>query len=565
MATAVAVAVLVVLGVILRMWLLAHDPIDADQAVVGLMAQAIDRGHPMVFYWGQAYGGVEPYVTAALIAVFGLHPWVVNATPALLAAIGSLVAWRLVRALSGSSGAGAVAGALIWVWSEADLWSSTREYGFRGVVLVCSLLVLLAVAHLVDDDRRVGSWILLGAAAGLGWWASPEILYVAVPALVATVWIVVRAVRRHGAPALRPAAAGVVATGVALAPWLVGSVHDHFASLGEATAGQGPGAMGYTGRLQVFLVHTLPMVFGARLPVTGAWLGGRAVGIGVLAATITVLLAGMAVAARRLPAARVVVVAAVAYPFIEAAMGPTWYWRDGRYGMYLPAVAVVAAVAGWDRWLRGRRLPATAAPPDHLVADDAHDHGAVRAAPAENRGWRAAAAVAGCACAAASVVAGIDAATAVPGSTALSGFAAAPASITGHPDATARSVAEDLVAQHVTRAYADYWVAYDLDLFTGGRLVVTPARFVRAPTLAATVARAHRSAWLFAGPSTADVIAYKQQFQNPELGPMGMDASRFTTVLRAHGIAYRTVPVGAVVAIVPATPVTPQWVVANSG
>ncbi len=565
MATAVAVAVLVVLGAILRMWLLAHDPIDADQAVVGLMAQAIDRGHLMVFYWGQAYGGVEPYVTAALIAIFGLHPWVVNATPALLAAVGSLVAWRLVRELAGSSGAGAVAGALVWVWSEADLWNSTREYGFRGVVLVCSLLVLLAVARLVADDRRAGSWTLLGAAAGLGWWASPEILYVAVPALVATVWIVVRAVRRYGTAALSPVAAGVAAAGIALAPWLVGSVHDHFASLGEATAGQGPGAMGYIGRLQVFLVHTLPMVLGARLPVTGAWLGGRATGIAVLAATITVLLAGMVVAARHLPAARVVVVAVVAYPFIEAAMGPTSYWRDGRYGMYLPAVAVVAAVAGWDRWLRGQRLPAAEGTPDHPVVDGAHGAAAVVSAPGGHPGRRAAMAVVACACAAASVVAGFDAATAVPGSTTLSGFAAAPASITGHPDATARSVAGDLVAQHVTRAYADYWVAYDLDLFTGGRLVVTPARFVRAPTLAATVARAHRAAWLFAGPSTADVIAYEQQFQNPELGPMGMNASQFTTVLRAHGIAYRTVPVGAVVAIVPATTVTPQWVVAHTG
>jgi uncharacterized membrane protein YgcG len=53
----VAIAVLVVLGLFVRVWILGGTPINSDQAVVGLMAREILHGHLFVFYWGQHYGG----------------------------------------------------------------------------------------------------------------------------------------------------------------------------------------------------------------------------------------------------------------------------------------------------------------------------------------------------------------------------------------------------------------------------------------------------------------------------------------------------------------------------
>ena len=53
----VAIAVLVVLGLFVRVWILGRTPINSDQAVVGLMAREILHGHLFVFYWGQHYGG----------------------------------------------------------------------------------------------------------------------------------------------------------------------------------------------------------------------------------------------------------------------------------------------------------------------------------------------------------------------------------------------------------------------------------------------------------------------------------------------------------------------------
>lgn len=539
-AVGAAVVATVAIGIALRMWLLAHDPIDADQAVVGLMARSIDHGHFPVFYWGQPYGGVEPYVTAALVHVAGLHPWVVNATPALLVAIAAVLTWQLGAAVSGRLGVGAVAAALMWVWSEVDLWNSTREYGFRGVVLVCSIAVLLATVRILRDDRRVRTWILLGASAALGWWASPEILYVAIPCLVAVVWTGTRDVRRRGVRALAPVATGTVVCGIVLVPWMVATVHDHFASIREATADQGADHLGYLGRLQVFFVHTLPMVLGARLPITGAWLGGRPVGAGILTATVVLLAIGVVTAAARLPAARVVVAVVVLYPFVEAAMGPTFYWQDARYGMYLPPVILVAAVAGWNSLLGDR-------------GESNRTH----------LGRRAGVAVLACALASASTVAGLLAATTVPGVTGPTGFAAAPLVLIGHPDAIGRSITTALVDQHVTHLYADYWVAYDLDLLAPGRIDVTPPDIVRSPSLAASVRRSPHPAWLFVGPTAADIADCAVQFQNPLPEPLGLHEGAFTAMLAANHISYRSVDAGPMIAVIPSSAITPQWVLAH--
>lgn len=555
-ATVVAVLVLAALGVVTRLWLLAHDPVDADAAVVGLMAQAILHGHFPALFWGQGYGGVEPYVTAAGVAVFGLHPWVVEATPAVLSAVAAVVAWRLGRLLTGSSSAGGLAAAVVWAWSETDVWSSTREYGFRGVTLVCTLLVALAAAQLVDRARRRPvarsaeratwsvtaarwwPWLLLGAAGGLGWWASPEILCVAVPALVAAAWAAWRLERRAGPAALWPVTGAVAAAVVCALPWLVASAHDGFASFSEVGGDQ---QFGYAGRLEVLFVHTLPVVLGARLVVSGAWLGGPVVGGLVLAVTVGALAVGLVVATRMVPAARPVVAAVVLYPFIEAAVAPTYYWQDARYGACLPPLAVVGAVAGGYRVLTGAR----------------RRRGEGRHRPLRLASW---AGVVLAALAALSTVAGLDAATADPAVGADSGFAASPTSLSGNPDRIAGSVVAALVHEHLTRAYADYWAAYDLDLVGGGQVAVSPPDTIRDRPLAATVARARTVAWLFVGPTPADAAACELQFQNPSPEPFGLTVARLTAELAAAGISQRTVAVGPMVAVVPARNVPPAWV-----
>ena len=46
-------------------------PIWGDEAIVGIMARAIDGGHFTAFYWGQHYGGLESYLVAASLKIGG--------------------------------------------------------------------------------------------------------------------------------------------------------------------------------------------------------------------------------------------------------------------------------------------------------------------------------------------------------------------------------------------------------------------------------------------------------------------------------------------------------------
>ena len=75
----------------LRVWLLGHAGLNSDEAVVGLNALQIRHGHFSAFVWSQTYGGVEPYVVALMFAAFGSSPFVLNATPVLLAVVAAAV------------------------------------------------------------------------------------------------------------------------------------------------------------------------------------------------------------------------------------------------------------------------------------------------------------------------------------------------------------------------------------------------------------------------------------------------------------------------------------------
>ena len=71
-------------GVLGRAWLLTHVTLDSDQAVVGPTANDILHRHFTAFFWGQAYGGVEPFVVAAVFGVAGQSSSSLTIVPAIL-------------------------------------------------------------------------------------------------------------------------------------------------------------------------------------------------------------------------------------------------------------------------------------------------------------------------------------------------------------------------------------------------------------------------------------------------------------------------------------------------
>ena len=148
----------------------------------------------------------------------------------------------------------------------------------------------------------------------------------AVFAIAAVCWLVWRrpATLRDSPYAL----AGVLA---GLAPWLVSNIRHDWWSFTLP-----PGGGTYVSHFRGFVNGTLPMQLGVRVPFEQAWLGGALVGGALLGAAY---LAFLVIGARRIrePFGLLVVVA-LAFPFISSLSSFTWLVDEPRYVYILSPV-----------------------------------------------------------------------------------------------------------------------------------------------------------------------------------------------------------------------------------
>jgi uncharacterized membrane protein (UPF0136 family) len=204
------VGVLVLAGLVFRIVLLRGrwGTIDSDEAVVGLMARSFRHGHWRAFYWGQQYGGTQE---TALVALAGASINALKLVPVALSAMAALLTWRIGRRMFEDRLAQA-AGLLTWIAPGSYLWWSTKERGFYWVSIVLGLILVLAAQRIVEGRQPMTNGAVLGLAAGLGFWASPNVLYFAVPT---GLWLLAR--RR---PSLRWLIAAAPAAVTGALPWL---------------------------------------------------------------------------------------------------------------------------------------------------------------------------------------------------------------------------------------------------------------------------------------------------------------------------------------------------------
>ena len=558
----VVVLAAAVFGALLRIWLLAHLPLFGDEAVVGLMTQAIASGHLSTFYWGQHYGGLEPYVATAIVKAVHGGPVGLNATASLLAAVASLVVAGIVHEATGDGRLAALAGALTWVWPYAALWNSVHEFGFREAALVWGLVMVWCALQI--QRTRPNPWIyaLLGLAAGLGWWASPEIVYFVVPTAVLLVASWQRLWRVGDGPVAAPSYGPVVVVMlgalVGALPWLYTNVRSGFESLR-------PGALPssgvtYGGRLSVVVRDVLPTQLGLRTVPGGAWVVGPTLGavLSVLGVALVLAAAAWSIywAVRRGRRAAPMLAAAVAvlvFPFIAAAFPTSSYWIDGRYGLLLPPLVVILLALA----LAGPPLdPAVAA---EILGTEARRFWSKGSMVRAERGPRRLAPVGPVALLVASLVVVLAASATMAAAHEGGGVPVAPArffSGWSDPNAPAREVIDRMEADHLTTAYGDYWTAYVLDFLAPGRVQVSPSPldYDRWPAMAARVAASRDPAWLFFDPGRTAAAA--QAFSNPEVGPGSFTEASFEALLDAQHVPYRVVQLGVLDAVVPAHRVT---------
>jgi hypothetical protein len=518
-------------GVLLRVWLLVHLPVWGDEAIVGLMAKSIDNGHFSAFYWGQNYGGLEPYVVAAALWIGGWGEPALNAAPAVLAAVAAVLVAGIAVAAGRDRLTAAAAGSAVWVWSYVVVWQSVREGGFREATLCCGLISLLCCVRACRS--RAGPWtfLLLGVALGLGWWASPEIVYF-VPACLVLLWGSVRSA------SWRWSSAALVLFGVIVGslPWWYANAHTGFVSLQRSSLPSN-GGITYATKLSVFFHDMLPLQLGLRTAEGGNWVGGTSVGVTLYVAALVLIAAALVHSVRLfvrdsnqlVPLA--FALAVVCYPFVYAAAPGTGFWIDGRYGIYFPALLVVlfAAMPLQPRWPFHRPVPETPA--------DSTERTLLRRSHVV--------VTVGLACAVCLTVVGAHDEGVPASASFFSGW--------HNGDAPMEQVLSAMRAHHIEDAYGDYWTAYDLDFLSGGHPVVSPSPLLdvtRASSIAATVAGSKDPAWLFFAPAEAGAAA--TVFGNPQPGPGPYTEQTFEALLTKQGIRYSVVRLGVLDAIVPA-------------
>jgi hypothetical protein len=529
-----------VVGVALRAWFLAHHPITSDEAIVGLMARGILHGHFWAFYWGQHYGGVEPYLVAGLFGLFGASGVLIELTAATLSALAAVLTWRVARRLVADRRLALLMAALAWVAPEAWVHTSTYEYGFRGVTLVAGLASMLFALRILDGAERERAskvdFAALGLAAGLGWWASPEVGYFLVPAALILVGALARRLRPP-AP-LRTVGLGltimVVGFVVGALPWIWANVRSGLASLSSSSFDSHP-PLDFAGRLRVFVRLSALIELNLKLAGNGHRVmgtPGASVGLRLLMdafmVVVLVALAGALVLCLvRGGRAVAVVVAVVIFPLLYAASPATWYWEDGRYATYLgPLVAMMLAIGIEEAMVRFRRSAGTA-----------------RGSP-----WRSAVRSPAPGLVGPAIMAGVVAVSALSTLAAFHQGTGLSASAFfqrwGDPDRANERAVSNLEANGITRGYADYWVAYNVDFFSRNRMQVTTIsnEVDRSASINREARRGRGQAWLF---------------EVPYNGPTGILEPSLVDAFLARHIAFRVIHAGRITAVVPSAVVTP--------
>lgn len=174
---------LVLLGAALRLLYLSasHFIIDADEAIVGLMAKHIlDTGVVPVFYYGQHYmGSLEPITTAVLFAIFGSSNGTLHAAPFIWFVLSQMTLYKLCFENMGRTNA-RIAGLLYAVAPMGFIeWSTKARGGFIEIIFLIAfafLFLMRAVrANKLTEIRR-NLWIA-AFVLGVGWWVNNQVVY----------------------------------------------------------------------------------------------------------------------------------------------------------------------------------------------------------------------------------------------------------------------------------------------------------------------------------------------------------------------------------------------------
>ena len=531
-ALVLGVALAVGIGIVARVWYLEHAPLDSDEAVAGLMARHFLAGHANAFFWGQRYGGVETYVVAAAFWLFGTSTLVLRTVPVFLDVVACLLVWGVGAHLVRRRWLAVLAAAAMWAVPQVAVWNSTLEYGFRGVTMVCGLALLLFTLRAVRGPRVSADVVGVGAAAGLGWWSSPEIVYFAVPSaiwLAGWAWSARHELRSEARAAWLRVSAALAAGAACALPWLWDNVGRGFPSLDVSSYYVPPTAPHYGGRLLIFALDAWPLLLDLRVPSSGSLRVPTALAVAVSTlAAATLVVAGAWCLSRGSRGAGLAA-GVLAYPFLVSIIPGSWIWESGRYMVFLVPLALLLVISAADTWIDVRPTVRGTLRRARLVGSLAV---VVLLLSLASTGAE---------------LSRFERVLSPPGVRFGPG-----------PNAPALALVRTLLSRGLREGYADYWVAYKLDFLSRGRLrfVPAPPSEIRTVGMLGQVERAPamRQVWLFVRPTALERAEYVDS--TVIQGPGALAEPAFLDDLRRLGVGSRVVRMGAVDAVVPSRRVT---------
>lgn len=258
----------ILIGLLIRLdFLIAGNfVIDADEAIVGLMARHIVEGQPIpVFYYGQHYmGSFEPLLTSVVFALSGPSLVGLKAVPLIFSLLLIVLVYQLGFELNGKHAARF--GALIAALPPATLvvWSTKARGGFIELVCIGALALLLTVRTLKKDEPAPLMIGCIGLVLGFGWWVNNQIIFFMLPIGAAFLlrfmtaqYGMLRNVLRTGSALLVGSCAFIVG---GLPYWLY-NVRNDFVSF--EMFGRSSGA-DFFGQVSGLFTEALPIILGAR-------------------------------------------------------------------------------------------------------------------------------------------------------------------------------------------------------------------------------------------------------------------------------------------------------------
>jgi len=250
--------------------------LDADEAVVGLMAKHISEGRVFpIWFYGQPYmGAVEAYLTAPLMWLFGPNGLAVKISAMLFALAYVFSGWILARRILGK-GVSAVFTAIYLAAPPLllTLWSVKLRGGFVSVLALGQLILWLA--HVIaTEGANMRRGFFMGLLCGLGIWINLLVL----PFLLAAGLYLLS--RRRLINNIAPMLLCLAGLLIGAAPFWIDNLYSSGATFARLLGGQ-----------QGSLLDHLANTFGRHLPIllgefppwqeanTSSWLG---IGIRIL-------------------------------------------------------------------------------------------------------------------------------------------------------------------------------------------------------------------------------------------------------------------------------------------